>query len=967
MLSRRFAWLASGIAAAGVAFAVSCATLEPMEAGICGNGVVDPLEDCDEVPDGGAQAQGDAGRAQCVARGAQNACHYKCTTSGACPVGWGCNLNAGICARPSGEFKHIMADVRTGAVRMVKGDFDGDGRLDLVASGPSGLDGTASATAIFFEQGMRIRERRRIPVPMGAIAVFPSAVTQRANGESDGGAESLFPVSDLGYASSVGVGVLRGGSEDALVVPELFPYAALQAAVKVGQELKPTKLGALIPVPLPPKDGSLRGQVNYLGVVDAAVFDKGAGKGPRSAVFRYDFAGGAVSSADVLVELPGAPSDVRFTSGPTDQSLCLKPDKAVASCGEVLVWSQFDDAAGNFVYLVDTTLAVGPLRSVSIPLPPGTPPAETVAVGYVDDDRLLDAVIGQKPRNLGEPPPCPMVVSGNAIQRAALAPAAFSPPLLACVSPFLGLADLNGDTFSDLVFGGEVRLSEVSGGGDAGRRMAFRTTYRRASQWTQMEVGDVDGDGRVDAILATTGQGNLDVFRGSDGQAAVVTIPTPEPVERFVTGHFDADGLVDVAYTSKLLTVGKAASVYVLFGGPEHDTVRVGTKDLSQLVNLRRPVLGVESTTSRVDVDILGLVRDPDTALQAGGPRYGEKGDAAKQTLLYAVLAPEGRALVSVARAAVLREREGLKGRGVAVGNFSSPTTLDAVQLLLPSPSSGKPKCDAVDLAYDTDLLSPTLPVDATTDKLPYGPLAPIALAVASVGDPPTLFSVGYADGEKRLVFRSRQPRSGGAFETLLSRPYSPAKTNYKGLLPPGHDVDVCNPDVRLDNLSPAEKLALIDLDGDGTLEVVFSDGGRLELQEDHDARRADGGAPSTSSLWPGVTLVLRKSDGKYSEVPLAGGGTLRGRSFAHVRLPGNRSGLAVLGSDGVTTYTLSGGALARASWSFVLPAPDNVQAQAMEAGDFDGDGLDDIAILSGGKLIVYSGTPLAAGDAGAP
>ena len=176
MMSRRFAWLASGIAAAGVAFAVSCATLEPLEAGVCGNGVLDLNEDCDPAQRAAELA---AGNLTCVGNGDPHACRYTCGEgSSTCPPGWGCDLNQNICARPSGSFAAKPA-LETGAVRMVKGDFDGDGRTDLVLSQPSGLDGTSSATAYFFEDGMTLRERRRMPVPVGGVVPLEGPVPAR--------------------------------------------------------------------------------------------------------------------------------------------------------------------------------------------------------------------------------------------------------------------------------------------------------------------------------------------------------------------------------------------------------------------------------------------------------------------------------------------------------------------------------------------------------------------------------------------------------------------------------------------------------------------------------------------------------------------------------------------------------------------------------------------------------------------
>ena len=91
-MNRRFAWLV-GFGAA-VAGATACASLESTEPGVCGNGVIEGAEDCDE-PEGVAARAGGA----CVRAGDLNACHYTCDTAADCPATWGCDLNEGICRR----------------------------------------------------------------------------------------------------------------------------------------------------------------------------------------------------------------------------------------------------------------------------------------------------------------------------------------------------------------------------------------------------------------------------------------------------------------------------------------------------------------------------------------------------------------------------------------------------------------------------------------------------------------------------------------------------------------------------------------------------------------------------------------------------------------------------------------------------------------------------------------------------
>src|SRR4028119_2046392 len=79
----------------------ACARLPELAVGACGNGVVEAGEDCDTFASEGLS---------CRARGELNACRFACSRQGggpesACPAGWGCGVDDGICRAPSGTFE----------------------------------------------------------------------------------------------------------------------------------------------------------------------------------------------------------------------------------------------------------------------------------------------------------------------------------------------------------------------------------------------------------------------------------------------------------------------------------------------------------------------------------------------------------------------------------------------------------------------------------------------------------------------------------------------------------------------------------------------------------------------------------------------------------------------------------------------------------------------------------------------
>ena len=67
--------------------AIACTAVPTIEAGICGNGVLDPGEDCDSSFDL-------SGNASCAAPDEALACHYTCDGDSECPQNWSCGQDS---------------------------------------------------------------------------------------------------------------------------------------------------------------------------------------------------------------------------------------------------------------------------------------------------------------------------------------------------------------------------------------------------------------------------------------------------------------------------------------------------------------------------------------------------------------------------------------------------------------------------------------------------------------------------------------------------------------------------------------------------------------------------------------------------------------------------------------------------------------------------------------------------------
>lgn len=126
---------------------LSCTDLDEVELGVCGNRVHEPEfgEDCD----GSAVQFGQ--NASCGAPNGAAPCRLACSPQAdepGCPPGWGCGTD-GVCRQPSGV---LEGGALPGEVRAV-GDLDGDGRDDVVLRGPGG-----AAEVAFFTEGRNIAE-----------------------------------------------------------------------------------------------------------------------------------------------------------------------------------------------------------------------------------------------------------------------------------------------------------------------------------------------------------------------------------------------------------------------------------------------------------------------------------------------------------------------------------------------------------------------------------------------------------------------------------------------------------------------------------------------------------------------------------------------------------------------------------------------------------------------------------------
>ena len=99
----------------------ACSDLDPIDRGVCGNGVVEPGEDCD------------SGDPAC------EACGLRCETTDACVAGLGTGFVCGVdrfCHAPAGTFR-TGGEVELPVASYRITDIDRDGVGDVLAQSPT--------------------------------------------------------------------------------------------------------------------------------------------------------------------------------------------------------------------------------------------------------------------------------------------------------------------------------------------------------------------------------------------------------------------------------------------------------------------------------------------------------------------------------------------------------------------------------------------------------------------------------------------------------------------------------------------------------------------------------------------------------------------------------------------------------------------------------------------------------------
>ncbi len=555
---------------------VDCAELEPLEEGVCGNGVLEAGEDCD--------LYADASLGPNLACGA---CSYRCDV-GSCPTGWGCS-SEGVCRRPSGGFEPGPVVEGWSPRSFVPLDFNGDGNVDLAGELGARLEYWAGDTSGTF-------------APTFSMPTLPAdGEIAAADADGDVFADVLLP-SPHGFSIWRGdakrplqapTGLLDLGNTTALwVIPLAYdsfgPQGVLAVLVNQGETLSRIAFDyrswrAFDIVRTYPGHA-----LNRLGdQVPVAEFDDGRGS------FALGFPGKTV------VTVYGVRRDL---------------------LNDRLLLDGFGPQphTPHTIYIGDPAGCVGcaearPLTVARAPL-----------LADADGDGDPDVIVGVAGQGL----PAGGVAVARWTPGLGFEPAELDPRFGALVSPqvlpdergpwALAAGDLDGDDVADYVGADGIFFA-----GQPGFELA--EPREGGSPWTAASIADVDGDGNDDVVAITRGEREIHVFRCGTGEWSCRSgggfsrhsYTLERGVKKLRTGHLQDLAAADIVFVESSDDGAEHDSLGVLYANahewPDEPVYRARFPVIEQLEVAKAPTFGSVDSDRFDDVQI--SIRDGERAI----------------------------------------------------------------------------------------------------------------------------------------------------------------------------------------------------------------------------------------------------------------------------------------------------------------------------------------------------------------
>lgn len=502
----------------GTVLLAGCRPLPDIVADDCGNAVLEPPEDCDRfVPEGFV----------CRPRGTAGQCRFDCRPGPtgkrpSCPAGWGCD-GEGICRAPSGTFEAKAEHKVGGVTSLLAGDFDGDGRSDVLTRGAQDGAGQSKIAFHYFDEKGALAATRTFPKLVGTPLV------QRLDDD---------PLADVAFTNELQMVVLVGRG-DRSWVPETFgQFRAEKARLRMVAVQQETIQGVTPMLAFTSVDG-VAGL--FLPSPQTGVLARrGMLPGP-------------------LEDLVGDPVAGELFPDP-QLSPCTELVFALRGATQVHVADSCRREAGQVVWrdqVVEQVVTLVP------PAPIDTGPV----IADFNHDGHADLMIGAGGQR-------PYVALGDGQRLAPAVPFQLAALNLSDLGPLatpfpmpLAAADFTGDGFADYVLPRGLLLSVAEPG-------AALASYLPGPQdpsfrWTEALIADLNGNGKLDVVAASSARADIDFFNGTGSRRMThFRLVTGGAVKHLVSEDFDGDLVHDLGYVELASAAGDDDSVMLAFGAP---------------------------------------------------------------------------------------------------------------------------------------------------------------------------------------------------------------------------------------------------------------------------------------------------------------------------------------------------------------------------------------------------------------